>query len=98
MDRLAKNPELAERDVSSLSKGFLRRGGDAAEVLRNIRAQFPNLRLWNFYGQTEMASLATAWPPHEQDEFAGSAGPALNVGPESGFRSGRERGPGRHGW
>jgi fatty-acyl-CoA synthase len=51
-----------------------------AEVLRDIRARFPNLRLWNFYGQTEMASLATALPPHEQDEFAGSAGhPVPNV-------------------
>jgi fatty-acyl-CoA synthase len=77
---LLRNPELVERDVSSLSKGYYGAAAMPAEVLRDIRAQFPNLRLWNFYGQTEMASLATALPPHEQDEFAGSAGrPALNV-------------------
>jgi len=77
---LLRNPELAKRDVSSLSKGYYGAAAMPAEVLRNIRAEFPNLRLWNFYGQTEMASLATALPPHEQDEFPGSAGrPALNV-------------------
>jgi fatty-acyl-CoA synthase len=77
---LLRNRELAERDVSSLSKGYYGAAAMPAEVLRNIRAEFPNLRLWNFYGQTEMASLATALPPHEQDEFPGSAGrPALNV-------------------
>jgi fatty-acyl-CoA synthase len=77
---LLRNPELVERDVSSLSKGYYGAAAMPAEVLRDIRAQFPNLRLWNFYGQTEMASLATALQPHEQDEFAGSAGrPALNV-------------------
>jgi fatty-acyl-CoA synthase len=77
---LLRNPELAERDVSSLSKGYYGASAMPAEVLRDIRTRFPNLRLWNFYGQTEMASLATALPPHEQDEFAGSAGrPAPNV-------------------
>jgi len=77
---LLRNPELVERDVSSLSKGYYGAAAMPAEVLRDIRAQFPNLRLWNFYGQTEMASLATALQPDEQDEFAGSAGrPALNV-------------------
>jgi fatty-acyl-CoA synthase len=77
---LLRSPEFAKRDVSSLRKGYYGASAMPAEVLRDIRARFPNLRLWNFYGQTEMASLATALPPHEQDEFAGSAGrPALNV-------------------
>jgi fatty-acyl-CoA synthase len=36
--------------------------------------------LWNFYGQTEMAPVATILPPEEQVEHAGSAGrPVLNV-------------------
>jgi fatty-acyl-CoA synthase len=77
---LLRSPELAKRDVSSLRKGYYGASPMPAEVLRDLRARFPNLRLWNFYGQTEMASLATALPPHEQDEFAGSAGhPAPNV-------------------
>ena len=40
----------------------------------------PRLRLWNFYGQTEMAPLATILGPEEQMSHAGSAGrPACNV-------------------
>src|SRR3546814_1660717 len=50
------------------------------EVLRELISRAPDLRLWNFYGQTEMASLATALPPEEQFTHGGSAGyPALNV-------------------
>jgi fatty-acyl-CoA synthase len=77
---LLGNPELAKRDVSTLSKGYYGASAMPTSVLRDIRERFPNLRLWNFYGQTEMASLATALQPHEQDEFAGSAGrPVPNV-------------------
>jgi fatty-acyl-CoA synthase len=50
------------------------------EVLREIQERLPHLRLWNFYGQTEMAPVATILPPEEQVEYAGSAGrPVLNV-------------------
>ena len=77
---LLGNPELAERDVSTLRKGYYGASAMPASVLRDIRERFPNLRLWNFYGQTEMASLATALRPDDQDEFAGSAGyPVANV-------------------
>jgi fatty-acyl-CoA synthase len=50
------------------------------EILREIRERLPNLRLWNFYGQTEMAPLATVLGPEGQDDHAGAAGyPAVNV-------------------
>jgi fatty-acyl-CoA synthase len=40
----------------------------------------PQTRFWNFYGQTEMAPLATVLKPEDQFRKAGSAGrPALNV-------------------
>ena len=40
----------------------------------------PDVALWNFYGQTEMAPLATILRPHEQLARAGSAGrAAINV-------------------
>ena len=40
----------------------------------------PTSQFWNFYGQTEMAPLATILRPHEQLARAGSAGrAALNV-------------------
>ena len=50
------------------------------EVLREITARLPGVRLFNFYGQTEMASVATVLAPEDQVRKAGSAGrPALNV-------------------
>jgi fatty-acyl-CoA synthase len=40
----------------------------------------PRIRLWNFYGQTEIAPLATVLKPEDQMRKAGSAGRAvLNV-------------------
>lgn len=50
------------------------------EILHEMRRRLPNLRLWNFYGQTEMAPLASALGPAEQDAHAGAAGrPVVNV-------------------
>jgi fatty-acyl-CoA synthase len=50
------------------------------EVLQELRERLPDVRLWNFYGQTEMAPLATILGPDEQLSHAGSAGrAALNV-------------------
>jgi fatty-acyl-CoA synthase len=67
-------------DLSSLSKGYYGASPMPVEVLRELSDRLPNVRFWNFYGQTEMSPLATILQPHEQIEFAGSAGrPALNV-------------------
>src|SRR5699024_12322400 len=50
------------------------------EVLREVTERLPNAHFWNFYGQTEVAPLATALPPEDQLRKLGSAGrPTLNV-------------------
>src|SRR5947209_10602697 len=50
------------------------------EILAEMRQRLPDLRLWNFYGQTEMAPLASALGPDEQGAHAGAAGrPVVNV-------------------
>jgi fatty-acyl-CoA synthase len=50
------------------------------EVLRELQQRLPQMRLWNFYGQTEIAPLATVLQPEDQVRKAGSAGrPVLNV-------------------
>ena len=50
------------------------------EVLKEIQRRLPQVRLWNFYGQTEIAPVATVLKPEDQLRKAGSAGkPALNV-------------------
>jgi fatty-acyl-CoA synthase len=42
-----------------------------------VAARIPQIRLWNFYGQTEIAPVATVLYPHEQMRKAGSAGRAV---------------------
>ncbi|MFC5993671.1 acyl-CoA synthetase [Pseudonocardia hispaniensis] len=77
---LLRHPDFDRRDLSSLRKGYYGASPMPVEVLREIQQRLPAVQLWNFYGQTEMAPLATILRPHEQLARAGSAGrAALNV-------------------
>lgn len=77
---LLRCPVFDEVDLSSLRKGYYGASAMPIEILAEIRDRLPNLRLWNFYGQTELAPLASALGPDEQDAHAGSAGrPVVNV-------------------
>jgi fatty-acyl-CoA synthase len=77
---LLRSPDFATTDLSFLRKGYYGASAMPVEVLREIQTSLPELRLWNFYGQTEMAPLATILGPSEQVSHAGSAGrPACNV-------------------
>ena len=77
---LLRHPDFDSRDLSSLQKGYYGAAPMPVEVLVEISRRLPELRLWNFYGQTEMAPVATILKPHEQLERLGSAGRAgLNV-------------------
>jgi len=77
---LLRHPDFDTRDLSSLRKGYYGASPMPVEVLREIQRRLPDVRLWNFYGQTEMAPLATILRPDEQLPHAGSAGRAsLNV-------------------
>ncbi|MDQ2756250.1 MAG: acyl-CoA synthetase [Actinomycetota bacterium] len=77
---LLRHPDFDATDLSSLRKGYYGAAAMPVEVLREILARLPRLQLWNFYGQTEMAPLATILGPDEQLSHAGSAGrAALNV-------------------
>jgi fatty-acyl-CoA synthase len=73
--------EAFERyDLSSLRKGYYGASIMPVEVLREIGERLPSVDLWNFYGQTEMAPVATILQPNDQVSRAGSAGVAtLNV-------------------
>jgi fatty-acyl-CoA synthase len=67
-------------DLSSLRKGYYGASIMPVPVLEEMQARLPQTRFWNFYGQTEMAPLATVLKPEDQFRKAGSAGrPALNV-------------------
>jgi fatty-acyl-CoA synthase len=77
---LLRSPEFSRADLSSLRKGYYGASAMPVEVLRELQERLPAVRLWNFYGQTEMAPLATILGPDEQVSRAGSAGRAgLNV-------------------
>ncbi|PQD97527.1 acyl-CoA synthetase [Mycobacterium sp. EPG1] len=77
---LLRSPVFDTVDLSSLGKGYYGASPMPTEILLEMRERLPNLRLWNFYGQTEMAPLASALAPAEQDAHAGAAGrPVVNV-------------------
>ena len=77
---LLRSPVFDEVDLSSLRKGYYGASPMPTEILHEMRQRLPQLRLWNFYGQTEMAPLASALGPAEQDAHAGAAGrPVVNV-------------------
>lgn len=77
---LLRSPRLDGCDKSSLRKWYYGASPMPVEVLRELLARLPGIDLWNFYGQTEIAPVATILPPREQVRSAGSAGwPVLNV-------------------
>jgi len=77
---LLRSPLFDRLDHSSLTKGYYGASIMPVEVLREILRRVPHLRLWNLYGQTEIAPLATVLGPDDQLRKAGSCGrPTLNV-------------------
>jgi fatty-acyl-CoA synthase len=77
---MLRSPAFGAHQLSSLRKGYYGASIMPVEVLREIQRRLPSARLWNFYGQTEIAPLATVLKPEDQVRKAGSAGrPALNV-------------------
>ena len=77
---LLRHPDFDRTDLSSLRKGYYGASPMPVEVLRELQRRLPDVQLWNFYGQTEMAPLATILRPDEQLTRLGSAGRAcLNV-------------------
>ena len=67
-------------NLSRLNKGYYGASIMPVEVLREMQQRMPQVRLWNCYGQTEIAPLATVLKPADQLRKAGSAGrPVLNV-------------------
>jgi len=77
---LLRSPRFDATDLKALGKGYYGAAIMPVEVLKEIQQRLPALRLWNFYGQTEIAPLATVLKPQEQLSKAGSAGRAvLNV-------------------
>jgi len=77
---LLRHPDFDQTDLSSLRKAYYGASPMPVEVLHELRRRLPDVDLWNLYGQTELAPVATVLGPEEQLSRPGSAGrPALNV-------------------
>ena len=77
---LLRSPLFDKTDLSKLAKGYYGASIMPVEVMKEIARRLPRLRLWNLYGQTEIAPLATMLGPDDQLRKPGSAGRAvLNV-------------------
>jgi fatty-acyl-CoA synthase len=77
---LLRHPDFDRRDLTSLRKGYYGASIMPVEVLKEILQRLPDCQLFNLYGQTEMAPLATFLGPEDQVRKAGSAGrAAINV-------------------
>jgi fatty-acyl-CoA synthase len=77
---LLRTPLFETTDLSSLQKGYYGASIMPIEVMREMAQRMPNVQLWNLYGQTEIAPLATMLGPEDQLRKPGSCGRAvLNV-------------------
>lgn len=77
---LLRSPEFTPERLATLRKGYYGASIMPVEVLKELAARLPEVRLWNLYGQTEIAPVATVLQPGDQLRKAGSGGqPALNV-------------------
>ncbi|CAM4036885.1 Long-chain-fatty-acid-CoA ligase [Pseudomonas reidholzensis] len=73
-------PAFATADLSSLKKVYYGASAMPRTVIETLRQKLPQIQFWQFYGQTEMASLATVLCPEDHEAYPGSVGvPALNV-------------------
>ncbi len=77
---LLRSPLFDGTDLSALCKGYYGASIMPVAVLQELAARLPKVRLWNLYGQTEIAPLATMLGPDDQLRKPGSCGRAvLNV-------------------
>lgn len=77
---LLRSPLFDRTDLSSLRKGYYGASIMPVEVLMELSRRLPDVRLWNLYGQTEIAPLATMLGPDDQLRKPGAAGkPVVNV-------------------
>ena len=74
---LLRSPLLDANKMRTLVKGYYGASIMPVEVLRELASRLPGVRLWNLYGQTEIAPLATLLGPDDQLRKPGSCGKAV---------------------
>lgn len=77
---LLNSPKLETSNLSRLEKGYYGASIMPVEVIKTLQQRLPRLRLWNLYGQTEIAPVATILKPEDQLRKPGAAGkPVVHV-------------------
>jgi fatty-acyl-CoA synthase len=71
---LIHSPAFTPARMASMRKAFYGGAPIPVPTLEEIAELLPDMGLFNFYGQTEMAPCATILPPEDQISHAGSAG------------------------
>jgi len=71
---LLRSPLFEQTDLSKLAKGYYGASIMPVEVIKELARRLPAIRLWNMYGQTEIAPLATMLGPQDQLRKPGSCG------------------------
>ena len=74
---MLRSPLFDQTDLSALAKGYYGASIMPVAVLQELAARLPKVRLWNLYGQTEIAPLATMLGPQDQLRKPGSCGKAV---------------------
>lgn len=74
---LLRSPLMDADKLSKLAKGYYGASIMPVEVLKELASRLPKVRLWNLYGQTEIAPLATLLGPDDQLRKLGSCGKAV---------------------
>ncbi len=73
-------PLFDQVDLSKLKKGYYGASIMPVEIMKELLRRLPGIRLWNLYGQTEIAPVATILKPDDQLRKPGSAGkPVIHV-------------------
>ncbi|WP_346797711.1 fatty acyl-CoA synthetase [Halomonas sp. Bachu 37] len=77
---LLRHPEFDNYDLSSLQKAYYGASIMPVPVLEELQQRIPGVGLYNCYGQSEIAPLATVLRPDEHQQRPASAGrPILTV-------------------
>nr|ACL11831.1 possible long-chain-fatty-acid-CoA ligase [Mycolicibacterium brisbanense] len=74
---LANQPDLDERDLSSLRKAQYGASIMPVTVLNRLREKYPELAFYNCFGQSEIGPLATVLQPDEHAQRPASCGRAV---------------------
>ena len=76
---LSQHPDLATRDLSSLTKAQYGASIMPVTVLQRLRDQYPDIGFYNCFGQSEMSPLCTVLRPEEHEQRPASAGRPIST-------------------